>query len=492
MDNVKLFSNKVWLAEEQGDPDALIAKIVICDFSVNKNGVMLNRDTIEEWMSSLVNAPLVGKIKAKSNGEIDFTSHNATVVTRVDENGNEYADIEFNTDAFGTFVDASIETIEGVECIVATARVWKRFYDASNLIVKRIKEGTLSTSWEIAVEKSTRRIMNGSLVKVIDRGRFVGHTLLSAQTQPAYSISRVLEVAAKDDDEELCSALIRDVMKMNDSNGNEVEKMDEVKTIDTSEQEVIAGGVELGEEEKAAETQPEETGTTEEQAEEKVETEPEKAELTMRDLRWKIEEALYKYADRYLDVVFIFTESHIGWAHDWSENETDMYEFAYTVENDEVSISSLTPVKLVVSPREINFAMTEKSDALIEAQKQINELTAQIAELAPYKEAAEQAAREKAEAERKEKVDALRAYAEESGMVSKEELESGEIAEMIENLKETELKVLICDRIVAKQKKAKPTETASVNPTNVRTNIFSSAVDDSYSIFREKVFGSKR
>jgi len=440
MDNVKLFSNKVWLAEEQGDPDALIAKVVICDFSVNKNGVMLNRDTIEEWMSSLVNAPLVGKIKAKSNGEIDFTSHNATVVTRVDENGNEYADIEFNTDAFGTFVDASIETIEGVECIVATARVWKRFYDASNLIVKRIKEGTLSTSWEIAVEKSTSRIMNGSLVKVIDKGRFIGHSLLGSSVSPAYDISRVLEVAAKDenDDDQLCSALIRDVMKMNESNGNEVEKMDEVKTIDTSEQEVIAGGVELGEEEKAAETQPEETGATEEQAEEKVISVDEiPAEKIENPLQAQLDEALAKI-------------------------------------------------------EELNASVAEKASALIEAQKQINELTAQIAELAPYKEAAEQAAREKAEAERKEKVDALRAYAEESGMVSKEELESGEIAEMIENLKETELKVLICDRIVAKQKKAKPTETASVNPTNVRTNIFSSAVDDSYSIFREKVFGSKR
>jgi uncharacterized coiled-coil protein SlyX len=433
MDNVKLFSNKVWLAEEQGDPDALIAKIVICDFSINKNGVMLNRDTIGEWMSSLVNAPLVGRIKAKSNGEIDFTSHNATVVTRVDENGNEYADIEFNTDAFGTFVDASIETIEGVECIVATARVWKRFYDASNLIVKRIKEGTLSTSWEIAVEKSTSRIMNGSLVKVIDRGRFVGHALLSAQTQPAYSISRVLEVAAKDGDEELCSALIRDVMKMNDSNGNEVEKMDEVKTIDTSEQEVIAGGVELGEEEKAAETQPEETGTTEEQAEEKVIPVGEiSAEKIENPLQAQLDEALAKI-------------------------------------------------------EELNASVAEKSESLIEAQKQINGLTAQIAELAPYKEAAEQAAREKAEAERKEKVDALRAYAEESGMVSKEELESGEIAEMIENLKETDLKVLISDRIVAKQKKSKPAETASVKQKSVRTDIFSISVEDNLTRFREKL-----
>lgn len=436
MDNVKLFSNKVWLAEEQGDPDALIAKIVICDFGVNKNGVMLNRNTIEEWMSSLVNAPLVGKIKAKSNGEIDFTSHNATVVTRVDENGNEYADIEFNTDAFGTFISVEIETIDDVECIVATAKVWKRFYDASNLILKRIKEGTLSTSWEISVEKAKKQIRNGALVKVIDRGRFVGHTLLSAQTQPAYSISRVLEVASKDDDEELCSALIRDVMKMNDSNGNEVEKMDEVKTIDTSEQEVIAGGVEIGEEEKAAETQPEETGTTEEQAEEKVISVDEiPAEKIENPMQAQLDEALAKI-------------------------------------------------------EELNASVAEKASALIEAQKQINELTAQIAELAPYREAAEQAAREKAEAERKEKVDALRAYAEESGMVSKEELESGEIAEMIQNLKETDLKVVICDRIVAKQKTAKPAETAQKHNVKMKAEInFHEDTTNPVELFRKYING---
>lgn len=491
MDNVKLFSNKVWLAEEQGDPDAIIAKIVICDFSINKNGVMLNRDTIGEWMSSLVNAPLVGRIKAKSNGEIDFTSHNATVVTRVDENGNEYADIEFNTDAFGTFTSVEIETIDDVECIVATAKVWKRFYDASNLILKRIKEGTLSTSWEISVEKAKKQIRNGALVKVVDKGRFIGHALLSETTAPAYDISRVLEVAAENEEEDLYSALIRDVMKMNDSNGNEVEKMEDEKTIDTSEEEVIAGGVEIGEE-KGEETpaSDEETRTAEEQAEKEVETKPEKAELTMRDLRWKIEEALYKFADKYLDVVFVFPESHMGWAHDWSENETDMHEFTYTVENDEVSISGLTAVTLIVSPREINSVMEEKASALIEAQKQINDLTAQVETLSPYKEAAETAAREKAEAERKEAVAELRAYAEESGMVTKEELESGEIAEMIDALKETDIKVLISDRIVAKQKDVKSTETASAKyQPKVRTDISSSAADDQYTIFRTKLFG---
>jgi uncharacterized coiled-coil protein SlyX len=259
--------------------------------------------------------------------------------------------------------------------------------------------------------------------------------LLGSLVSPAYDISRVLEVAAKDenDDDQLCSALIRDVMKMNDSNGNEVEKMDEVKTIDTSEQEVIAGGVELGEEEKAAETQPEETGTTEEQAEEKVISVDEiPAEKIENPLQAQLDEALAKI-------------------------------------------------------EELNASVAEKSESLIEAQKQINGLTAQIAELAPYKEAAEQAAREKAEAERKEKIEALRAYAEESGMVSKEELESGEIAEMIENLKETDLKVLISDRIVAKQKKSKPAETASVKQKSVRTDIFSISVEDNLTRFREKL-----
>jgi ABC-type Zn uptake system ZnuABC Zn-binding protein ZnuA len=56
-------------------------------------------------------------------------------------------------------------------------------------------------------------------------------------------------------------------------------------------------------------------------------------------------------------------------------------------------------------------------------------------------------------------------------MVSKEELESGEIAEMIEALKETDLKVLISDRIVSKQKKAKPAETAQKRMPKMRAEI---------------------
>ncbi len=478
--NVKLFSNRVWIAEEQADADALICKIVICDFSVNKNGVLLNRDTISEWMESLLNAPLVGKIKAKSNGEIDFTSHNATLVTRVDEDGNEYTDIELNTDAFGTFTAVEIDTIDGVECIVATARVWKRFYDASNLIVKRIKEGTLSTSWEISVDSSEKRIMNGSLVKVINLGRFIGHALLSSQTAPAYDISRVLEVAAQTDDEELYSALVRDVLKL-DAKENEVEKLDKEQILDIATDEVAIDIAEVTPEEAAEPASQIDPVVSD--AEEPAE--PERAEMTMRDLRWKIEEALYKFADKYLDVVFIFPESHTGWAHDWAENETDMHEFSYSVENDEVSILSVNAVTLLVAPRNINSALNEKNTALIEAQKQIDALTAQVEVLEPFKAAAEQAAIAEAEAKRQADIADLRAYAEESKMLTKDELASGEIAEMIESLKVSEIKAIISDRIVAKNKKVTETASAPKQP-KPRIDISSSeTVTDRASIFKK-------
>lgn len=489
MDNIKFYSNQVWLAEDQSDPDALSAKIVICDFSVNKNGVQLNRDTINEWVSSLVTAPLVGKIKAKANGEIDFTSHNATVVTRVDENGEKYSDVEFNTDAFGTFVSAEIEMVDGAECIVATAKVWKRFYDASNLILKRIKEGTLSTSWEISVEDAEKKIVSGSIVKVINKGRFIGHALLSSNTPPAYDISRVLEVASANEDEELCSAIIRDVMSMaNDPIGNEVHEMDEIinETVETVE-EVIA---EIVEETPVVE-EVAEVAEVEETVEVVIpEPEVEKSELTMRDLRRKIEDALYMTVRKYLDVGFIFPESHTGWAHDWEDKETDMHEFSYAVNDDEVTVFDIQRVTLLVSPRNINSSFDEKNAALVDANAKINELSAQIESLSVYKEAAEKAEREAAEAKRISDVAELRAYTESASIFTKEELASTEIEEMISSLKTTEIKALIADRIVAKSRKTKP-EVATVKQPKERVDINTVPDTNLATAFREYIHGKK-
>lgn len=92
------YSRNICCSEITEHPDHYLAKFVICDFSVNGNQVALNRDTIESWMSTLVGNPLVGKLVVAPKGELDFSGHNMKVVTRKDDDGNEYKTAEFDTD----------------------------------------------------------------------------------------------------------------------------------------------------------------------------------------------------------------------------------------------------------------------------------------------------------------------------------------------------------------------------------------------------------
>jgi hypothetical protein len=458
LENLKLFSNKIWISEES-DPDILYVKVLICDFSVNLNKVQLNRDTIDTWMSTLKDAPLVGKIKAKSNGEIDFTSHNATVVTRVDDQGQEYQDIEFNSDAFGTFTGVVIEEIDGIESIVANCKVWKRFYDASQLIQKRIKAGTLSTSWEIAVEDFEKKIVSGEMIKIINKGRFIGHALLSATTPPAYPRSKVLEVASSEEDQELCSAILQDILALNQNpQGNEVQTM--------NENEVVVENAEQNPAEPSVVEQAEETSPAEEHpAEPTAEEKPAIAELTMWDLRKKVEIAICNKLDvNWLDMIWLFPVAAKAWAHKYEDDEMNLSEFAYTVENDEVTVSEPVLVTLTVSPREANAALSARDDTIVSLNTKIQELEATVSTLSPYKEAHERAERERLEAEKKVKVAELRKYAEDANVFTKEELEGDELSTLISELKTVEVKAKIADRIVEKQIKTRKPETASAKP----------------------------
>ena len=105
------YSRNICCSEITEHPDHYLAKFVICDFSVNGNQVALNRDTIESWMSTLVGNPLVGKLVVAPKGELDFSGHNMKVVTRKDNDGNEYKTAEFDTDAFGSFQSVGIPTL---------------------------------------------------------------------------------------------------------------------------------------------------------------------------------------------------------------------------------------------------------------------------------------------------------------------------------------------------------------------------------------------
>jgi hypothetical protein len=215
--NKIVLSNKSTINSFDENETFLTAKFLVCDFSVNRNGVMLNRRTINNWINTLVGQPVLGKLGVyDDNGQIvDFTSHNDMIQMRQDENGNIYSTDDFDTCAIGVFTDVSINEIDGNECIIGTAHIWKRFHDFCAVLRRRASDENkpVNTSWEILVKASHNTIIGGQPVEVIDDGAFLGHCILSQITEPAYPNSRLLSVAAKKDigDYELFDALKRDV-----------------------------------------------------------------------------------------------------------------------------------------------------------------------------------------------------------------------------------------------------------------------------------------
>lgn len=457
MEKITLYSNKVYLSEEESDPDSYTAKFIICDFTRNKNGVALNRKTIENWMSTLKNKPLVGKIKMRYDGEYDFTGHNVKRVKKIDENGNEYNEIEFDTEAFGTFVDVSIEKIDDIEYIVAICKIWKRFTKACDIIVKRIQEGTLYTSWEIAVEKSVEGVVDGITTKIIDTGRFIGHCLLGRDVSPAYDSSGLLSIASVEYDNEFAEALSQDIENL-------------------KEEDVLN---------KDGITQPDKTqdGVT-------------TSQLTINDLRQKIREAAEKKLNNYCYIAFLFPVESEVWVEAYSrESELDYVRFTYTVENDVVTLSEPENVKLTVSVAEINTKVAEleqniadKNDAIIKSGEEIEQLKSTIAELTPYKEKFEQAEQERIATEQQAKKDALVKMATKHGLITQEEIESSEeIKGYIENLDEKSIKAILADRYMSREDGTIISSTSEHDETNTSVNL--STLEDEPQDYRSIIKG---
>ena len=70
MDNFMLDSRNVVISEDSSD--SIFVKFVICDFDVNGNGVQLDRSTISNWLPTLINKPLLGKIEVSDDGDMDI------------------------------------------------------------------------------------------------------------------------------------------------------------------------------------------------------------------------------------------------------------------------------------------------------------------------------------------------------------------------------------------------------------------------------------
>lgn len=452
MDNIVFYSNQVYLSENS-NPDSYIAKFIICDFGRNKNGVALDRNTIENWMSTLKNKPLVGKIKMRYDGEYDFTGHNVREVEKVDENGNKYREVEFDTEAFGTFFDVAIETINDKEYIVASCEIWKRFTKACEIIVNRIQEGSLSTSWEISVEKSTQGIIDGLMTKIIQAGRFIGHCLLGKNVSPAYDSSGLLEIASTNYDMEFAEALSQDILSQGLDIKNEAKEENNLQSnIETqvAEENVEETVVET----PVADTT--ESSTETEVTENKDETEV--SQLTEYDLRKKICEACRAKLDKWCWISFHFPVEKEVWLEvDGRESELDFVRMTYTVENDTITVSDPEEVKLTVSIADVNTKIAEleaevstKDEAIIKSGEEIARLKTEISELSPFKEKFEKAEQERIENELKEKKDNLVSSITKSGLITKDEIEaSEELKGYVDNLDEKSLKAILADRYIA-------------------------------------------
>ena len=476
MDNIVFYSDQVYLSENS-NPDSYIAKFIICDFGRNKNGVALDRNTIENWMSTLKNKPLVGKIKMRYDGEYDFTGHNVREVEKVDENGNKYREVEFDTEAFGTFFDVAIETINDKEYIVASCEIWKRFTKACEIIVNRIQEGSLSTSWEISVEKSTQGIIDGLMTKIIQAGRFIGHCLLGKNVSPAYDSSGLLEIASTNYDMEFAEALSQDILSQG------LDKENEAKEENNLQSNIETQVAEENVEETVVETpvaDTTESSTETEVIENKDETEV--SQLTEYDLRKKICEACRAKLDKWCWISFHFPVEKEVWLEvDGRESELDFVRMTYTVENDTITVSDPEEVKLTVSIADVNTKIAEleaevstKDEAIIKSGEEIARLKTEISELSPFKEKFEKAEQERIENELKEKKETIISSITKSGLITREEIEaSEELKGYVENLDEKSLKAILADRYIAslsenntevsETKTEVETETASTN-----------------------------
>ena len=463
-ESVILESSIIEVSELVSHPDYLQAKFVISDFNTNKNGVKLNRETIEEWMSTLIGSPLLGKITKTFNKKEDFSSHEMKIVSYQGEDGKTHEKAVFDTSAFGVFTDISIEDIDGSEYIVATARVWKRFENACKIIQERAKN--LKSSWEIAMEKYTTAVEDGLLIKIIDMGRFIGHCCLGASIPPAYDSTAVLEVASEETDE-LNIALMEDLENLNissniETNDKEVEaNMNENEVVETNvAEQTDVDVVEQSEVVEDVEPTADENVVAENQDETVVENvddaNAEVSALTDNDLRRKVEEAFDKLTDatghRYCGWCFmLFPADNMAWFRECGRSiETELIEVKYTVENDNVVITENNKVVLTVSPREINKVIAQKDNAIIEMSAQIQSLNETIANLQVYKDRIDEI--EKAEKEAKFEQDKkdLCNYAISSGYITQEEIDtSEEIKGYIEKLDKASIQSLISDRVVA-------------------------------------------
>lgn len=463
-ERVVLASKVIDLSETKTYID-LVDRVCFYD-APNLNGVLLPSDGALEKAQTLVNMPVVAKYRQDSAGNPDLGGHEMYIDQATGE-------VKFGTESVGTHMSVEIKDdvvdIGGVKktlpCLFATYRIWNRNKNVVSAVKRLFSEGKLGNSWEILSTAFT--FADG--VKTLTDYVFDGRALLGSGVTPAYGSNACsLSMASTNECESIIAeALAKDLniskedpMDNNKTNPDVAEQAiintdpdsDQGVTATTASQDnaTICDGV--AEPETSSEGQEAASQINQaEQGEPDQPAEPEIAMLTVRDLRIKLTEAYRaKYPRTWGYIAYLFPTEQIAWFEDEDrESELDYVMVSYTVDNDVVSIGESTPVKLTVSIPQVNQALAERDSALASANDTINSLKDQIAELAPYKEAADVAERERVEAEEKIKREEFKARMLDTKLFSEGEIASSEhLQNMINNLDEQAMKMEIAERFM--------------------------------------------
>lgn len=474
-EKIVLSGSPIEIAEYADHKMATFLISVLDEYDLNDR--MIPKESGELYHSSIVGFPILAKMVCNEAGDpVDFGGHEMYIV--VDEEGNTV--VRFNTHPIGSVVESWIEerAVAGYSgkkhCIMIKAKLWSTRYPEYFAVLDKLWAAKkLKSSWELTVHEAVQTT-RGRILKAFS---FIGNTLLGSQVVGAVPGAGVYEYAEANPDFELAMALSKDVFVSKTAQRKEDGILDSENVIQeqiaAENAENVETPVQTVEAERDAETsgseadvaavaetdsKPEDAAVAEAVTEDKPEVES--AMLTNYDLRRRIQEAYRAQYNKWGWIGFWFPANSEAWIEDESrDSELEYTRIVYTVgDDDTVTIQETQAVTLTVAVSEINTALAARDDAIVKANERINELSAQIAALQPYKDAADKAEQERIEAETAEKRKVFREKMISSKLFDQDELETSEVLKnMIECLDENALKVEIAERFMAKlDKPAEP------------------------------------
>lgn len=456
-ENFIFSSNNVEVSEDvKGN---LILDFILCDFSTNANGKKIKREGVEDKLSTMINMPLVGRLKTV-NGKTDFMGHNKKTKYEV-INGEVINKTYLDTDALGVYTECEIREIDGVEYICGKAILWNRFENAKRVILDRFENGdSIKTSWEMIITQSHNEIEDGKTIDVIDDFYFIGNCLLGSKVTPAFKCAGIQELEVAEEDkfnEELSSAIAQDINNLKEG-GDGMEKEKESMETEVSEEQIEVSALTLGD-----------------------------IRRKVCQLAWELE----REEDYWLyDSIIYPLENTAYFKKEGAEELDDDYlKVVYSVgENNEVSLVSKENVKMTFVPKEsvvevseiegVRAELSEKVDSIVKlgetlAEKEalISERDKTIAELEVFKETVAEIEKEKAEAELEKKRKACSEAALSSGYITEVDIEASE--EMKQAIAEADMdkvKLFIAEAVLKNVVKTEVSEEKTENTKEIEVS----------------------